>query len=705
MLKATVKRMANSEEVTFEVLVLIGSRWETQGVYKSNEQNVAMAEAKSLEKVSIIKAVKVVKEFYDDKSQTTRSLKIFEMTSKVQAAPEAAPMRKEAKRKPVAKARTKGASGKGKKKRKVTGASPSEDMVSAATAEETAQKRPSFLSAFLQFILSLVAAAIAAIAVTQIANMAMRDMRSIGFLGRNDFLIVVFILVFAVTTLALVTRILTKLKRIGPSFSSRQRTGATRQAEAQAAAAMAAPAGFQPTQPTEEQVELHASLHAGLQSLPGGAKPGVPVYVPPDAAENSGFDEDDLPSLSEPEVVVPEEIEVRQPDDLLSELLTMNTFTGEVLDTLKGGKGMHDAHTVFGMVLFLVGAGQALRTQRQLTDDTYNTVIYKTLGGLGLTKERAERFVEHTDEYLISDARYSQMFQAGRSAMTTNLESNVGPRGALADVLSDWDKPKSKVDSGQPVTVLFTDIAGSTAMTQKMGDEGAQKVVRVHNTIVRDAIKTFTGKEVKHTGDGIMASFPSAPLGVEAAQDMQKKTLSHNKSNPELSLDLKIGLNAGDPIAEDDDLFGSTVQLAARIVDKAAPGQILVSGSVQGLSQGKNLKFERFADVDMKGFDEPVTVYTALWDGYSPPPVEVAAEPEPEPAPEPEETPVPKESPNPEAKAVASPKDGKKDEAKPEPEAPKADVKVAIKKPDAETPDEETKAAPPSKKPDDAAEA
>ena len=131
--------------------------------------------------------------------------------------------------------------------------------------------------------------------------------------------------------------------------------------------------------------------------------------------------------------------------------------------------------------------------------------------------------------------------------------------------------------------------------------------------------------------------------------------------------------------------------MAARIVDKAAPGQILVSGSVQGLSQGKNLKFERFADVDMKGFDEPVTVYTALWDGYSPPPVEVDTKPEPEPKPE--------------AEAAASPKDGEKDEAKPEPEAPKADVKVAITKPDAETPDAETKAAPPSKKPGDAAEA
>ncbi|MBL4615649.1 MAG: hypothetical protein JKY27_12350, partial [Magnetovibrio sp.] len=103
-----------------------------------------------------------------------------------------------------------------------------------------------------------------------------------------------------------------------------------------------------------------------------------------------------------------------------------------------------------------------------------------------------------------------------------------------------------------------------------------------------------------------------------AAMEMQKRTKSHNASQPNHPLGLKIGLNAGEPISEDDDLFGSTVQLAARIVDKAAEGQVLVSSSVHGLSQGKKLKFERYADLDMKGFDEPVTVYLALWDPDAP---------------------------------------------------------------------------------------
>jgi len=167
-------------------------------------------------------------------------------------------------------------------------------------------------------------------------------------------------------------------------------------------------------------------------------------------------------------------------------------------------------------------------------------------------------------------------------------------------------------------------------MTQKLGDEGAQVVVRSHNRIVREALQGFSGKEIKHTGDGIMASFPSAAAGVEAAMEMQKLTKSHNETDPGHPLGLKIGLNAGEPISEDDDLFGSTVQLAARLVDKAGTGQILASGSVHGLSQGKSLKFERFADLDMKGFDEPVTVYSVVWEPKEP---DQVVQPEPKPGP------------------------------------------------------------------------
>jgi adenylate cyclase len=123
-------------------------------------------------------------------------------------------------------------------------------------------------------------------------------------------------------------------------------------------------------------------------------------------------------------------------------------------------------------------------------------------------------------------------------------------------------------------TILFTDLESSTALTQRVGDETAQEVLRGHNTAVRGALEANGGREVKHIGDGIMASFPSAGSAIEASLAIQRELEGGE-------LRVRIGINADAPIAEDDDLFGTAVQLAARITDRAEPGQVLVSNVVR----------------------------------------------------------------------------------------------------------------------------
>jgi len=213
----------------------------------------------------------------------------------------------------------------------------------------------------------------------------------------------------------------------------------------------------------------------------------------------------------------------------------------------------------------------------------------------------------------MADSRYMQMFQAGRNAINTYLEDENAGTQQLATAITEWNKPKPKEEPSGPVTVLFTDIAGSTAMTQSLGDAGAQQVVRAHNRIVREALSAHAGKEVKHTGDGIMASFGKTTDSIQASIQMQRETMVHNETNPDLPLHLKIGLNAGEPLAEDNDLFGTVVQLSARIVDKASADQIYVSEIVRGICGGKDLKFENLGTFPMKGFEEDVTLFEALW--------------------------------------------------------------------------------------------
>lgn len=161
--------------------------------------------------------------------------------------------------------------------------------------------------------------------------------------------------------------------------------------------------------------------------------------------------------------------------------------------------------------------------------------------------------------------------------------------------------------------ILFTDIEGSTIITTRLGDSKAMEVLRTHDAIIRDVIKTHDGREVKHTGDGFMVSFCSVSCAVECAISIQRSIASYNKKDPLVPIHLRIGLSAGEPVAEGQDLFGSTVQLAARICAHAKPDQILVTGVIQKLCIGKKLPFSDQGEIPLRGFDEPVRLYEVGW--------------------------------------------------------------------------------------------
>jgi class 3 adenylate cyclase len=151
-------------------------------------------------------------------------------------------------------------------------------------------------------------------------------------------------------------------------------------------------------------------------------------------------------------------------------------------------------------------------------------------------------------------------------------------------------------------TILFTDIEASTALAERIGDEGAQELLRGHNATVREALDAHRGHQVKHTGDGIMASFPSAVAAVTAAVQIQRELAGGE-------VRVRVGLNAGEPIAEEGDLFGTSVNLAARVTDHAEPGQVLVTRVVADLCAGKQFDFRSRGDVTLKGFEEAVELF------------------------------------------------------------------------------------------------
>jgi class 3 adenylate cyclase len=197
--------------------------------------------------------------------------------------------------------------------------------------------------------------------------------------------------------------------------------------------------------------------------------------------------------------------------------------------------------------------------------------------------------------------------------VTTNLvldflrpEGEARPR-ALEEVVA-----AAAASIGGLRTVLFTDIVGHTEMMQRLGDTKGRDVLREHERITRETLAAHGGAEVKTMGDGFMASFGSVTAAVECAIALQCAFATHTESTPE-PLHVRVGLNAGEPIEEDGDLFGATVILASRIAATAGAGEILIPEPVRHLLSGKSFVFSDRGEYAMKGFDDAVRLYEVRW--------------------------------------------------------------------------------------------
>jgi class 3 adenylate cyclase len=161
--------------------------------------------------------------------------------------------------------------------------------------------------------------------------------------------------------------------------------------------------------------------------------------------------------------------------------------------------------------------------------------------------------------------------------------------------------------------IMFTDLKDSTLMTSTLGDARALHLLHVSNVLTRRAMRSYGGREIKHTGDGIMASFSSVHGAVTCAMSVQDAFAEHNRQAPDDEVLLHIGLHAGEPIEEHGDLFGNAVNLAARLCAAAGPSEILVSETIRNMSVELEVPFEDRGTVGLKGFATGVRVFSVLW--------------------------------------------------------------------------------------------
>ncbi len=598
----------STKTTTYEVFIRVKERWNLHANMPSDERAEAIGEAKSQSNVKAVTSVRVVRNDYDLGTGKSAESVVYSRGSQDDFGTDG------------------GAAGGGRVFR-----------AAAGTAAATQAKKRKF-GIFTKLFGLAFGAFIVAILITWVATAVMESLPEVSRLvgkGGTGVQVWVFLLTFvgsfSSSAYAFISREeLVKLDRKASNFTadekkklkramapappskSRQkalaRAAAKRSVERARAAVLA---GEQAGLEKEKEAHVDAA-QAALNAAMDSAKQEDAVRLKAELGEAAGLEAAaETPADPEP----PEERERAQlsaPAEAMK--MGLMTFLSDGLQVVAETSPKLDAFNKFGVNLYLAGACERMGLDQGLNQGEVASILTDCVEVLGTKSEQAERFASAYDSYLL-DPKYLGMIEAGRGAMEARLSGDPEAAKQLDQALKKWATPKGDEETTSgTIAVLFTDIVGSTAMTQTFGDAAAQEVVRTHNRIVRAALTTYQGREVKHTGDGIMASFANTAHAVEASMYIQRKVVSSNATNPTVPLGIKIGINAGEPIVEDNDLFGTTVQLSARIVDKATVGQVMVSGVVRSICQGKSFVFADRGTREMKGFAEPVQLFEAVWD-------------------------------------------------------------------------------------------
>jgi class 3 adenylate cyclase len=185
--------------------------------------------------------------------------------------------------------------------------------------------------------------------------------------------------------------------------------------------------------------------------------------------------------------------------------------------------------------------------------------------------------------------------------------------GDMLRFLGRIQNPRDHTELSSPFrTILFTDLEGSTALLESVGQASFMPILEEHDVIIRRALATCRGREVKHTGDGIMAAFDEVADALDCALAVQSGFAERNARGAEHDLKVRVGMAAGEPVDHNDDIYGSTVVLASRICDAAVGGQSLVSDVVAERGGAHGFAFDDLGPKALKGLAEPVSVYALL---------------------------------------------------------------------------------------------
>lgn len=169
--------------------------------------------------------------------------------------------------------------------------------------------------------------------------------------------------------------------------------------------------------------------------------------------------------------------------------------------------------------------------------------------------------------------------------------------------------------NGSPIGIVFVDVAGFTSFTAEHGDESARSLLDELFRLIDAEVRKNRGECVKNLGDGFLLAFPSASQGVRGAVAVRDSIARHSWTVDGEPFDMKVhvGVHAGEPLIEHDDLLGHDVNLAARLLDHCKPGEVVVSEVAKEMAEKrlKSVEFGKRRLVKIRGLAGKVAVHPA----------------------------------------------------------------------------------------------
>ncbi len=288
------------------------------------------------------------------------------------------------------------------------------------------------------------------------------------------------------------------------------------------------------------------------------------------------------------------------------------------VSTMLNGRSMPlDDFARFGLNLIFAGICACLTKKYTLEATEGQGLLSRLMELTGSDSDAAKRFSDNINTYGEVEV-FRGMIDSGGALMTEMLESPDGDGSgmsyAFGALLHDWESAENPPALPSESVFLFTEIVGFSGLVDELDNAAIKRVVSQHDGAVRDALSRFSGEEVQHTGEGILARFDDARAAIDGAVDMIQNTDLFSRQNPEVGFDMRTGIHIGEAVEDGGRFVGNTVKTAALVCNEAGGSEIWVSSDVWSACPAYADDLRYCGEFVLEELGESKELYMMLWE-------------------------------------------------------------------------------------------